>query len=139
MRPFWIQPFDSRPMNVRSTLPSMLPGGTTNRRLRTIVIRHGRRPGRAGTATFPVTRFARWTARHDVVDLRCIDGFVLHERFGHHVQLVAVLGEYLLGGAIAVINDAAHLFIDQLGGLAGNVGVLTASAATEEDLMFRAN
>ncbi len=40
--------------------------------------------------------------RHDVVDLIGIDGLVLHQGFGHGVQLVTVVGQDLLGRVVAV-------------------------------------
>src|SRR5690606_36661722 len=105
---------------------------TTNWRLRQITFRlhgHSRRTG----TTLPVTTLTWHAAVHDVVNLLGIDGFILHQRFGHEVELVTVVRKNLLSRAVAVIDDAAHLKVDQLRRVTGNVRVLTTCAAPEED------
>src|SRR5690606_32144572 len=116
---------------------SVFAGGPTDRRLGTLTF--GCRAAGGTGASLPVTRLARRTAGHDVVDLVGVDGFVLHQRLGHHVQLVAILGENALCGRVAVIDDAAHLLVDLPGSLGLYIGMVGSGAATEEDLalLFR--
>src|SRR5690554_2988712 len=90
---------------------------------------------RAGATTIIVSPTLGLTGRlaeHDVVDLLDIDGFVLHQRFGHQIQLVTILFQQALGGGIAAIDDAAYFFIDQPCGFTGNVGVLATGTAAQE-------
>src|SRR5690554_5684716 len=66
------------------------------------------------TTIAPILRRARLFAGHDVVNLEAIDGFVLHQRFRHHVELVPVINQDLLGGLVAGINDVTDFLIDTL-------------------------
>src|SRR5450830_2001358 len=112
----------------------MISRRAADRRFWSFVLDH-RRSTRSARTTFPVARFTRRAASHDVVDLLGIDGFVLHQRVRHGVELVAVIRQDLLGRAIALVNDAAHFRVDQLGRLTREAGVLTAAATTQEYLL----
>ena len=46
-------------------------------------------------------------------DLLRIDGLILHERVGHHIELVTVVFQQLMRFGVALINDAAHFLIDR--------------------------
>ena len=61
---------------------------------------------------------------HDVVDLVAVDGFVFHQRIGHHVQLVDVVLENLLRTRIGAVDDGADLAVDIVRGLVGDRLVL---------------
>src|SRR5215469_2689558 len=72
-------------------------------------------------------------ARHDVLQLLLVDRLVLHERFGHEVQLVERGGEDLPGTLIVALDDPAHFLIDGVRGDVGHLLVLS-HAAAEKDL-----
>src|SRR5690606_3027271 len=114
----------------------MIAGGTA---YRTSAIAVGRRRGAASArpiAAVPASRRARWAPGHDVIDLRGIDRLVLHQRIRHQLELVAVLDQHRLGGAVAFIDDAAHLLIDLFRRFAGNAAGAGGGGATEEYLFL---
>ena len=60
------------------------------------------------------------------------DGFVLHERFSHHIQLVAIIDQDLLRFLVAAIDNVANFLVDPLRGLRRvNCLRLTSGAAQE--------
>src|SRR3989338_7543772 len=89
--------------------------------------------------TLPAFRLTRRETIHDVFNLLSINSFVLHQRFSHRIELVAVFLQQALGGAVALINDAAYFLIDQFGGVGRDVALITAHATTKENftLFFR--
>ena len=68
---------------------------------------------RATIIARPTAGRTRCFALHDVVDLLRVDRFVLHERIGHHVELVTVVLEKLQCLRVAFINNAPHFLINR--------------------------
>src|SRR6266403_4516153 len=69
--------------------------------------------------------------RHQVLQLLLVDGFVLHERIGHRVQLVEGAGEDLARALVVALDDAANLLVDGVRGHVRDLLVLRDAAAEE--------
>src|SRR3990167_1015969 len=100
----------------------MLDSRTADRFLWTILFIETSNRDTGIATTTPVARLARGTAIHNVVDLLGIDGFVLHQGLGHGVEFVAILFQQAPGGAITLIDDAAHLLVDHPGRIGRDIG-----------------
>src|SRR6266566_4338057 len=82
----------------------------------------GRRPFRrrlrrlVGQRLVPALGRLGRPARHEILQLLLVDGFVLHERIGHRVQLVEGAGEDLARALVVALDDPANLLVDGVGG-----------------------
>ena len=78
----------------------------------------------------------RLPAFHDVVDLRGVDGFVLHQRVLHQLQPVAILIQDLFRPGIAFVDNPAHLAINRHRGIHRHRFGLMRRRTAEENLAF---
>src|SRR6266480_2852277 len=115
-----------------SVLPRRYRSATGRRPLR----RRLRRP--VGQRLVPALGRLGRLARHEVLELLLVDGFVLHERIGHRVQFVEGAGEDLASALVVALDDPANLLVDGVRGHVRDLLVLC-DAATEEHLagLFR--
>src|SRR5271170_3092967 len=70
-----------------------------------------RRRRLVGQAVVPAGRGLGLLAGHDVLQLLIADGLVLHERFGHEVQLVECADQDLARALVVALDDDADLLV----------------------------
>mmetsp|Transcript_53268 Transcript_53268/g.124851 ORF Transcript_53268/g.124851 Transcript_53268/m.124851 type:complete len:956 (-) Transcript_53268:390-3257(-) len=80
-----------------------------------------------------VIRCPRRPPGHDVQHLIAVDGFPLHQRFRHRLDLVPAFLKNPTGNGVLLVEDAAHLGVHLLLRVLADVGRL-GHAAPEEDL-----